>query len=69
MDTPPKKPTEDPPLTVVQEVQTASTSGQCPTAQLQVIHVGLHNFNTCFGPTFQEQVVLVRDLTHIVPSS
>ena len=33
----------------MQELQNPSTSGQCPTAQLQVIiHVGLHNFNTCF---------------------
>ena len=47
-----------PPSPDVQEVQNATTSGQCHTAQLQVIHVGLHNFNTCFFTNFRCTSVL-----------
>ena len=51
----PTNPTQSqaPPSPDVREVQNATTSGQCHTAQLQVIDVGLHNFNTCFFPNFR----------------
>ena len=53
VDTPQPTPRQDPPSTDVQELQNPTTSGQCHTAQLQVIHVGLPNFNTCvFFPNF-----------------
>ena len=59
-----------PPSPDVQEVENATTSGQCHTAQLQVIDVGLRNCNTWFVSKFQEVFVLLRvDWTPTAPRS
>ena len=54
----------------VDEGEPATTSGKVSyTTASGNVDVGQHYFNTCFGPTFQELIVLGRDWIPIVPSS